>query len=198
MVPDDFPRGRFSYGRNGVIELEVEYVDGPSRVIPMRDLWGMVQGPIDRAQIDLRSAGTLAARAGVTPREAAHFQIAFTAATIVVGRAIPRLGIERMVAPKLWATMGDPVTQDEFNALLLFRDLLALETTASMAQWHRDPVDGDRLRQVRHWMVTTFGKKLDSEYQPGVQAAITGDIGARIADALANDLLPWLKRHFAR
>ena len=161
MVPDNFPRGTFRYGRDAAIEVRVEYVESPTRIIAGPGLWGV--GENNRAEIEAASVERLAKLAAVTPLEAAHFLVATIAAMVAVGRAYPRLVVERIAVAALRAMTGDPVAVRKFAVLAQLRDILMAEVAPSLARWHADPVDAEQLEKVRKYLTTTLSDEMEWE-----------------------------------
>ena len=141
MVPDNFPRGKFSYGAAGAVILDVVYVEGKTTLVPVQDLVDRALGRADELRVNPADIMKLAARAGVTPLDAAHFMIAYHAAKVAVGRAIPALSAALLNAPTLWELVSGDISSQEFAARRALRDLLAIEMAGAVARRHPNPVD---------------------------------------------------------
>lgn len=194
MVPDNFPRGTFRYGRDAAIEVRVEYVESPTRIIAGPGLWGV--GENNRAEIEAASVERLAKLAAVTPLEAAHFLVATIAAMVAVGRAYPRLVVERIAVAALRAMTGDPVAVRKFAVLAQLRDILMAEVAPSLARWHADPVDAEQLEKVRKYLTTTLSDEMEWEREGGgrsgpevvtrrVVEILRADVPRRVEEQLA-------------
>lgn len=192
MVPDNFPRGTFHYGRDAAIEVRVEYVERPTRVIAGPGLWGI--GENNRAEIEAASVERLAKLAGVAPLEAAHFLVATIAAMVAVGRAYPRLVVERIAVAALRAMTGDPVAVRKFAVLSQLRDILMAEVAPSLARWHPNPVDREQLEKVRKYLTTTLSDEMEWEREGGGRSG-PEVVTLQVVEALRKDVHLWLAEH---
>ncbi len=198
MVPDNFPRGKFSYGAAGAVILDVVYVEGKTTLVPVQDLVDRALGRADELRVNPADIMKLAARAGVTPLDAAHFMIAYHAAKVAVGRAIPALSAALLNAPTLWELVSGDISSQEFAARRALRDLLAIEMAGAVARRHPNPVDRHGLEMVRYYMLTAAGFAMDSPFQREVHAHISGSVGLSVSCTIRDRVLPWFRENLAR
>ena len=198
MVANDLPQGRFTYGPTGAVTLDVQYVEAlQPTLVPVRDPFDRFRGRTDELRLSAAFVTKLAARAGVSPLDAAHFSIAYHAAKLAVGRAMPAYSAVLLDAPTLWEQVSGDISAEEFARRKATRDLLATEMAGSLARRHPEPVERYGIERVRHTLLTAAGFKMDSPFQRDFHSKLDGDVGENVRRIVRDRVLPWFRANIA-